>query len=226
MTNNDQDRVQEPLAAEYVLGTMQGDERVQFEKRLASDLGLQAEVTAWEERLHPMLDALDSVQSPPAVWQQIQDRIEPQEEKRGLWNSLGFWRNLGMVAATLVLGLGLTLFGMQEDLGMERVMMVAGNDGAQVEWVVGTSGNSDMLQVKAVAPPQLPKGMVCQLWMETADGTMVAVGVLPHTGIRTMKIPASLSQRSRFKVSVESEQNLPTQKPTGEFVFEGELIKI
>jgi len=109
---------------------------------------------------------------------------------------------------------------------MEQVMMVASNDGAKVEWVVGASGNSDLLQVKAVAPPQLPKGMVCQLWMEAADGTLMVVGVMPHTGIRTMKIPAGLSQRNRFKVSIESEQNLPTQKPTGEFVFEGELIKI
>ncbi len=226
MTNDNQDRVQEPLVAEYVLGTMQGDERIRFEQRLVSDMGLQAEVTAWEERLTPMLDVLDSVQPPPGVWQQIQDRIEPQEEKRGLWNSLGFWRNLGMVAATLVLGLGLTMFGMRQDTGMEQVMMIASNNSAQVEWVVGASDNSDMLQVKAVAPPRLPKGMVCQLWMETADGTLVAVGVMPHTGIRTMKTPASLNQRSRFKVSVEPEANLPMQKPTGEFVFEGKLIKI
>ncbi len=74
MTNDNQDRVQEPLAAEYVLGTMQGDERIRFEQRLVSDMGLQAEVTAWEERLTPMLDVLDSVQPPPGVWQQIQEK--------------------------------------------------------------------------------------------------------------------------------------------------------
>lgn len=225
MTYNDQEAVQEPLAAEYVLGTMQGDERIRFEQRLASDMGLQAEVTAWEERLNPMLEMLDPVEPPPVVWQRIQDRIEPPEDKTSIWNSLGFWRNLGMVAATLVLGLGLTIFGMQSDPALDRVLMVTNNQ-AQVEWVVGTSGNNDLLQVRAVAPPQLPEGKVCQLWMETPDGNLIPVGVMPHTGIRTMKVPSQLKPKSSFKVSIESEDNLPTLKPTGNFVFEGELIKI
>jgi len=226
MTYNDQDRVRKPLAAEYVLGTMQGDERIQFEQRLVSDIGLQAEVTAWEERLNPMLDMVNPVEPPAGLWQGIQQRIEPQEEKTGFWNSLGFWRNLGMVAATLVLGLGLTIFGMRQDLGMEQVMMIASNNSAQVEWVVGASSSDNLLQVKAMAPPQLPKGMVCQLWMEMPDGTFKPVGVMPHAGMRIMQTPASLKQKSHFKVSIESEDKLPTRKPTGEIVFEGELIKI
>jgi len=225
MTYNDQEIVQEPTAAEYVLGTLQSDERIQFEQRLTSDMGLQAEVTAWEERLNPMLDAVDAVQPPSSLWQQIQQRIEPEEEKSGLWSSLGFWRNLGMVAATLVLGLGLTIFGMQSDPDLDRVLMVTNNQ-AQVEWVVGNSSSDNMLQVKAVAPPQLPEGKVCQLWMETLDGTLRPVGVMPHTGIRSMEAPANLNQSRSFKISIESEQNLPTEKPTGEFVFEGELISI
>ncbi len=225
MTSHDQKTVQEPTAAEYVLGTLHGDERVRFEQRLASDMGLQAEVTAWEERLNPMLDTVDPVQPPPAVWQQIQQRIEPEEEKPGLWNSLAFWRNLGMVAATLVLGLGLTIFGMQSDPELERVLMVTNNQ-AQVEWVVGNSGSDNMLQVKAIAPPNLPEGKVCQLWMETMDGTLRPVGVMPHTGIRTMPAPANLNQSKSFKISIESEHDLPTSKPTGQFVFEGKLIQI
>jgi anti-sigma-K factor RskA len=225
MTYNDQETVQEPTAAEYVLGTLEGDERSRFEQRLKSDMGLQAEVTAWEERLNPMLDAVDTVQPPPGVWHQIQQRIEPEAEKSGLWNSLGFWRNLGMVAATLVLGLGLTIFGIQSDPELDRVLMVTNHE-SKVEWVVGNSGNDNLLQVKAVAPPQLPEGKVCQLWMETLDGTLRPVGVMPHSGIRSMQAPANLNQSRSFKISIESEHNLPTDKPTGKFVFEGELIQI
>ncbi len=226
MTYNDQGTQQASTAAEYVLGTMQGDERVRFEQRLASDLGLQAEVTAWEERLNPMLDLVDTVEPPSGVWQQIQGRIEPKQEKNGFWNSLVFWRNMGMVAATLVLGLGLTIFGMRQDPGMEQVMMIASNDAAQVEWVVGASGHSDMLQVRAVAPPQLPKGKVCQLWMETQDGVLKPVGVMPHSGVMDMQAPASLNQSRIFRISIESEDSLPTRKPTSEFVFEGKLIEV
>jgi anti-sigma-K factor RskA len=225
MTDQDQDKTSEQTAAEYVLGAMTGDERIQFEQLLASDYGLQAEVTAWEERLSPMLDLADPVEPPVAVWQQIQQRIEPQEEKIGLWNSIGLWRNIGMAAMTMVLVLGLTIFGMQNEPALDQVLMVTNNQ-SQVEWVVGTPGRSDMLHVKAVAPPQLPEGKVCQLWMETQDGVLVPVGVMPHTGMLRMKTPARMDANSSFKVSIESEDNLPTQQPTGDVVFEGKLIKI
>lgn len=225
MTHQNQDKASEPTAAEYVLGTMTGDERIQFEQRLASDYGLQAEVTAWEERLSPILDLVDPVEPPSLVWQQIQQRIEPKEENGGLWNSLGFWRNLGMAAATLVLVMGLTTFGIQKEPSLDRVLMVT-NEQSQVEWVVGTPGRNDMLHVKAMAPPNLPKGKVCQLWMETPDGTLMPVGVMPHKGMTKMKMPEQIKVKSNFTISVEPEDNLPTQNPTGEIVFQGGLISI
>jgi anti-sigma-K factor RskA len=225
MTDQHKDIPGQYSAAEYVLGTMSGEERLQFEQRLASDYGLQAEVTAWEERLSPMLDLVDPVDPPPEVWQQIQRRIDPQEQKSGIWNNLIFWRNLGMVAATMVLALGLTIFGIKTDPAMDMVMMVT-NEQAQVEWVVGTPGRSDMLHVKAMDPPDLPKGQVCQLWMEMQDGTFKPVGVMPHSGMSKMKVPAQLKSKSNFKITIESEDDMPMQKPTGKMVFQGNLIKI
>jgi anti-sigma-K factor RskA len=172
-----------------------------------------------------MLDIVDHVDPPSAVWQQIQQRIEPEENTSGIWNSIGFWRNLGLVATTLVLVLGLTTFGVQHDPGMDRVMMVT-NDQSQVEWVVGTPGRSDMLQIKAMDPPDLPDGQVCQLWMEMPDGSLKPVGVMPHSGKMEMKMPANLNGKGSFTISVESKDNMPTQKPTGKIVFQGSLIKI
>jgi anti-sigma-K factor RskA len=104
--------------------------------------------------------------------------------------------------------------------------MMVTNDQAQVEWVVGTPGRSDMLRVKAMDPPDLPKGQVCQLWMEMPDGGLMPVGVMPHSGTMEMKVPAKLQSSSNFTISIESEENMPTQKPTGEIVFQGALIKI
>ncbi len=213
-------------AGEYVLGTLTDSEQARLEQQLDSDYALQAAVTSWEQRLTPMLDLLAPVTPPANMWQRIQQQIEPKIERRRLWNSLQFWRNLGMVAATLVLGLGLSIFGMREDLGMERVMMIASNNSPQVEWVVGTHDQSEMLHVKAVAPPTLPHGKVCQLWMETADGMLKAVGVLPHSGDKMMRPPVALQENSGFKVSVESEDNLPQHGPTGPVIYSGKLIRI
>ncbi len=215
-------------AGEYVLGTLSGDERSQFEQLLATDLGLQAEVSAWEDRLSPMLDLVEPVAPPAGLWSQIENRLEPaaaEQQSTGFWESLIFWRNLGMVAATLVLVLGLTMVGVRNDPAIDQVLMVTGEQ-SQVQWVVGTSGRSDQLQVKAIAPPEMPAGMVCQLWMENPDGTLKLVGVLPHSGIQSMQIPAQLSSGSRFKISIEHEDRLPTKRPTKDFVFEGGLTKI
>lgn len=38
-------------AGEYVLGTLDGDDRRDFEQALAADSALQAEVYAWQDRL-------------------------------------------------------------------------------------------------------------------------------------------------------------------------------
>jgi len=214
-------------AGEYVLGTLTDSELERFEQQMEHDYALQAEVTSWERRLAPMLDLFVPVPPPASMWQRIQQQIEPKaEQQHGFWDSLPFWRNLGVVAATLVLGLGLTIFGMREGPGMERVMMIASNNSAQVEWVVGTHGQDEMLHIKAVAPSALPHGKVCQLWMETADGMLKAVGVLPHSGDKMMRAPAVLQDNSGFKVSVEPGNNLPQHGPSGPVIFSGKLIRI
>ncbi|MBA2413119.1 MAG: hypothetical protein H0V63_09870, partial [Burkholderiaceae bacterium] len=41
-------------AGEYVLGTLGADERREFERSLARDAALQAEVYAWQDRLLPL----------------------------------------------------------------------------------------------------------------------------------------------------------------------------
>ena len=64
------------LAGEYVLGTLQGQERIDFERRLQTDIQLQDEVDAWHRRLSPMLDSIEPVTPPEAVWDQISKRIE------------------------------------------------------------------------------------------------------------------------------------------------------
>jgi anti-sigma-K factor RskA len=227
MMQTQQETALRDMAGEYVLGTLTGDERSRFEELVAADLALQAEVTAWEERLAPMLNLVEPVVPPPGLWSRIESGLQPvaPRQKAGVWESISFWRNLGMVAVTLVLVLGLTVIGVRNDPAIDQVLMVTGEQ-SQVQWVVGTSHRSEQLQIKAVAPPQLPTGMVCQLWMENPDGTLMPVGVLPHTGIQSMRIPAQLGSGSRFKVSIEPADRLPKKRPTDKFVFEGNLTRI
>ncbi|MEN8166854.1 MAG: anti-sigma factor [Pseudomonadota bacterium] len=216
------------LAGEYVLGTLQGRERDQFEQRVMGDFGLQQEVADWEQRLVPLLDTLEPIIPPAAIWRNIEQRIDPKppQERSGIWDSLNFWRNLGMATASLVLVLSLSLFGLRQETGELERLMVVMNDQSQAGWVIGTRGNDSILKVKAMQPTQLPKGKVCQLWMEREDGVLVPIGVLPHTGSMEMISPALLQQESRFKISIESAVQAPVARPSEEIVFEGKMTTI
>ncbi|MES9860808.1 MAG: anti-sigma factor [Candidatus Thiodiazotropha sp. LLP2] len=219
------------LAGEYVLGTLEGQEREEFERKLHDDIRLQEEVDAWEQRFAPMLEGIDPVTPPDSVWEGVESRLTAvqgsQEESTAttIWDSLSFWRNLGMMAATLVLALGVVVMTGQPGTDMNSVLVVM-NDLDRTGWVVAARPNHDFVNVSAVEPTQLPVGKVCQLWMEDQNGNLHAVGVLPHGGRHEMPLPMMPKAKNAFKVSVEEMEDMPTDKPKGEIVFEGKLTEI
>ena len=62
-------------AGEYVLGLLGGEERARFERRLATDAGLRAEVAGWERRLSPLALSAEPVEAPPQVWERIEESL-------------------------------------------------------------------------------------------------------------------------------------------------------
>jgi anti-sigma-K factor RskA len=69
------------LAAEYVLGTLDADERAQVETMMALDQGFSAMIEAWERRLGPLNQMVGSVEPRPEVWDRIKTAAglsEPQ----------------------------------------------------------------------------------------------------------------------------------------------------
>lgn len=59
------------LAAEYALGTLDADERVQVETMMAVDKEFAAVVQAWEFRLGALNQMVASVEPQPVVWENI-----------------------------------------------------------------------------------------------------------------------------------------------------------
>jgi anti-sigma-K factor RskA len=79
MTTDDADA----LAGEYVLGTLRGDARSEFERRLAGDPALSARVAAWEERLAPAAEALPAAPLPPGLWARIEQAVAATDALAG-----------------------------------------------------------------------------------------------------------------------------------------------
>jgi len=69
------DEAQDALAAEYVLGTLSGDEREHAEALLAIDPGFAESIRLWERRLGELNVMVEAVEPPPAVWEKISAEI-------------------------------------------------------------------------------------------------------------------------------------------------------
>jgi anti-sigma-K factor RskA len=63
------------LAAEYALGTLDADERVQVETMMAADAEFTAIVHAWEYRLGVLNQMVGSIEPRPIVWENIKAAV-------------------------------------------------------------------------------------------------------------------------------------------------------
>jgi anti-sigma-K factor RskA len=63
------------LAAEYVLGTLDGDERLQVETMMNVDQDFKALVESWERRLGELHAMVAAVEPPEAVWGKIRSAV-------------------------------------------------------------------------------------------------------------------------------------------------------
>jgi anti-sigma-K factor RskA len=66
---------QETLAAEYVLGTLSGEEREHAEALRSFDPEFDAAVKQWERRLGELNVMVEDVEPPPVVWEKIKSDI-------------------------------------------------------------------------------------------------------------------------------------------------------
>jgi len=69
------DEEKDALAAEYVLGTLAGDERANAEGMIASDPAFAELVRQWERRLGELNVMVEAVEPPPQIWDRIKSGL-------------------------------------------------------------------------------------------------------------------------------------------------------
>ena len=228
------------LAGEYVLGTLVGRARRRFERLLREDFALRDEVTAWERRLSPLVDAVQPVAPPKRVWQQIEQRVAPPAPKRAsLWDRVGFWRPLGLLASTafvLVVGY-LVVVSTQEveappapiaQAPAAEYVALLNDEKAQPAWVVSAADFSQ-ITVKALRAPPSEPDKAYELWLLPGENQPPrSLGLLPTEGTKTVAVPEEIRQAMAagkvLAVSVEPPGGSPTGLPTGPVLYQGSLI--
>ncbi len=225
------------LAAEYVLGLIEGPDRAAARERLRADPALRAEVEAWEQRLAPLLDQVApaplSENVSARVWERIAAAVSPGANVVGLrraaiWDRVGVWRlataaSLGALALTFFLrsppppapapsepqlASAAPTLAATLSTPSGRPLFVATFKHAGVAIVPVGSSRSD--------------GRHPELWIIKAGAKPVPVGMIDDARAVSLTL-ASARASDVFAVSLEPAGGSPTGAPTGPVIASGQL---
>jgi anti-sigma-K factor RskA len=238
MNIQDNERLVDKLAAEYVLGTLRGGARRRFERILPESMVLRRAVAEWQDRLSPMAEFSQRVQPPAGVWQAIVRRTGVEQRAGGgrslwqtLWHGLDFWRTLGIgstaVAAILVAVLALR----QPEVvtAPPAFLAMLSNDQSQPIAMVMGDPKRHTMTVKVLTTQTVAPDRSLELWAVPKQGNPRSLGLVSADGSITLPMPESATPASAPVLAVTLEPKGGSPKadgPTGPVVFKGAWLQV
>jgi anti-sigma-K factor RskA len=248
MRYRDKPELQDRLAAEYALGTLRGPARERFQRWLREDTALARLAADWAARLDPLVRSVPAVPPPARVWRGIEARVGAAPARAGLWDSLAFWRGLGLAASGAAAALVVTLVtvgpGAPQPAPAPVVLRVPSHEMPATYFavlsdpktrkpmlVVSAMRTSDQLWVKTLDPSINVPDKALELWAVMPAGQapkslgMVGKGEKTMLPLHTVA-DRSLSDVPMFAVSLEPMGGSPTGAPTGPVMYSGPCVKV
>jgi anti-sigma-K factor RskA len=226
------------LAGEYVLGTLEGEARREFERRLSTDAELQQMVETWQRHLAPLTEVIQPVRPPERIWQEIETSLRlnqaereppPRRRRRRFWHNLRFWRGWALASSLAAACLALWI-GLGPQPGPEvRLIAILQDATANPAWLLTALPEAGRWSARPIAPIAEP-GRVHQLWLlPGGDRSPVSLGVLDQVGALARPVLAELAplltSGRAVAVSLEPPGGSPTGQPTGPVVYQGQLVR-
>jgi anti-sigma-K factor RskA len=237
MTRDERDR----LAAEHVLGLLDGAEAAGVEELLKHDRALQQAVAKWRGRFLELDDQAPTISAEEELWHRIEaDLDQPTQAVAGprpaglvrsrtavtdLWRSLAFWRAAGLAGAfaSLLMAVGLAIGISRAPAAPVYVAVLLTNDSRPAAILSAfADGQIELVPLEGVT---IPPDRSLELW-SFAHGTAappVSVAVLNQAKairFRLGQVP-QVAADQLFAVSLEPSGGSPTGRPTGPVVMQG-----
>ena len=219
----------EALAAEYVLGTLDADERRAAEARIAADPEFRAVVSMWAERLQPLADTATPAAPPTGAFGRIMARIEaspaassPTENVVALRRSVRRWQMAAFLAAAAAVVLAVFVaVDRTSPVRTEYVAMLT-PDGGTPAFVLTVDTAANTLSIRRVVEAAPASGRSYELWAVEPGEQPASLGVI-DTVSYTRELPYA-PDGLVFAISDEPEGGSPTGLVTGPVIFSGPLV--
>lgn len=221
------------LASEYVAGTLRGPARRRFEALLPAHATLRAATRAWQDRLMPLTSVVMPEKPSAAVWQKIEQRIQPTHAPAttvptGWWRQLAFWRAFSGIAAVAVVSLSVLLANpgpAQAPIIVVLSSTAPAEGGAVVpaSFVASISGDGRTVVTKPLMNVSLQADKALELWSVPASGAPRSLGLISASGATVFSKRKVLEGTAALAVSLEPPGGSLTGAPSGPVLFVGKL---
>ena len=236
------------LAAEFVIGTLDRDERAAVELRLPSDKALQRAIAEWEWRLAPLGHVGGEVAPSPELWARIERTISGQASASlrvvdgglrpgagpvakvagpAIKRSRDRWRALALATSGIAAALAAFVFvrdvAVQPETAATYVAAV-NRGGDKPALIVTVDLKSRRVLVRPV-DATTPSGHSLQLWYIGAKQAPRSMGLVGDN-VSTAALPAGApaDATATFAVSLEPTGGSTTGGPTGAVLYAGQLV--
>ncbi|MGW9792880.1 anti-sigma factor [Serratia sp. 121840015-1] len=208
----------EMLAAEYALGTLRGNARLHFERRLKTDSVLVSQVGKWQSIWSGLDIGITPVPPPESVWKRIELNLPRYSSSRRHIRNYIAW---GVAAGIGVLSLSSWFHWRTPEL--KPLVVLNGTN--QVSWVVSSDRQRKIVRITPLGLAAIPVGKSLELWLIPVGHKPVAIGLVNEKGMSQFYLAdADLVKGTTIAISLEPLGGSPNQQPTGPVLYSGELV--
>lgn len=231
------------LAAEYVVGVLDAEERLKAAARIDRDSRFARLIEAWEARLSPLSGTYPEIKPPSRVKQAV-DRVlftgstisSPSiaAARGSWWQSLVFWRSLAAAALVLLIfAVAVAVPVLAPRVGSpttaaQYVASIAPKD-SDVSYLAYYDPSKRTLSLSHVSGDR-GSGHDFELWAIERQAKPVSLGVIPAGKTVHMTVSAGIAKELAnggvLAISIEPFGGSPTGQATGPVVAAGDLNRI
>ena len=239
MSDARKNQEREALAAERALGLLTGADRTDAVALERGDSAFAADVARWRGRLAPLLDEIEPVTPPDALWGRIERATGEGAEMTNvvqLRRKVSRWRAAAGAMTAIAASLGLVLLqqprsvpapvDIQQAQSTPMVAML-GDGGKSMKVVASWDPTARQLVLAVAGEMPADPAHAHQLWVIPADGKPRSLGTMPASKQMHMRLANALAdllqQGATIAISVEPPGGSPTGQPTGPVVASGAL---